>query len=207
MLGRAAQAPGRAAIPRIRRHDEVVDRARPKRNVRVLRPSIMIGHGKVDAWIGNGCARWNRQGRDRPGSRSWRRLMALAALGSPAATCCPRSRTKPPAGRRSGSIRRRTTRCWPEIIRGDQAVRDARGRYPYGRHAQQAVLEGAYANYRNGETATAVAAADRFIRTYPSHPTVDYAYYLKGLVHFREDQGSCSATRTRPTCRSAIRRR
>ena len=62
-------------------------------------------------------------------------------------------------------------------------------RYPYGRHAQQAVLEGAYANYRSGETANAVAAADRFIRTYPNHPSVDYAYYLKGLVHFREDQG------------------
>lgn len=62
-------------------------------------------------------------------------------------------------------------------------------RYPYGRHAQQAVLEGAYANYRAGETTNAVAAADRFIRTYPNHPSVDYAYYLKGLVHFREDQG------------------
>ena len=62
-------------------------------------------------------------------------------------------------------------------------------RYPYGRHAQQAVLEGAYASYRSGETAQAVSAADRFIRQYPNHPSVDYAYYLKGLVHFREDQG------------------
>jgi outer membrane protein assembly factor BamD len=62
-------------------------------------------------------------------------------------------------------------------------------RYPYGRYAQQAVLEGAYANYRAAETALAVAAADRFIRTYPNHPNVDYAYYLKGLVYFREDQG------------------
>jgi outer membrane protein assembly factor BamD len=63
------------------------------------------------------------------------------------------------------------------------------GRFPYGRHAQQAILEGAYANYRQGETAAAVAACDRFIRTYPNSPTVDYAYYLKGLVNFREDQG------------------
>lgn len=62
-------------------------------------------------------------------------------------------------------------------------------RFPYGRHAQQAILESAYANYRAGETPTAVAACDRFIRTYPNHPNVDYAYYLKGLVHFREDQG------------------
>ena len=62
-------------------------------------------------------------------------------------------------------------------------------RFPYGRYAQQAILELAYSNYRAGETATAVAACDRFIRTYPNHPNVDYAYYLKGLVHFREDQG------------------
>lgn len=62
-------------------------------------------------------------------------------------------------------------------------------RFPYGRYAQQAILESAYANYRAGETAAAIAAADRFIRTYPNHPNVDYAYYLKGLVNFREDQG------------------
>jgi outer membrane protein assembly factor BamD len=62
-------------------------------------------------------------------------------------------------------------------------------RFPYGRYAQQALLEGAYANYRAGEAAAAVSQCDRFIRTYPNHPNVDYAYYLKGLVNFREDQG------------------
>lgn len=63
------------------------------------------------------------------------------------------------------------------------------GRFPYGRHAQQAILEGAYSNYRQGETAAAIASCDRFIRTYPNNSNVDYAYYLKGLVNFREDQG------------------
>jgi outer membrane protein assembly factor BamD len=62
-------------------------------------------------------------------------------------------------------------------------------RFPYGRYAQQAILESAYSSYRAGETAAAVASCDRFIRTFPNHPNVDYAYYLKGLVHFREDQG------------------
>ena len=32
-------------------------------------------------------------------------------------------------------------------------------RYPYGRYAQQAILEGAFANWRNGEQAAATAAA------------------------------------------------
>ena len=62
-------------------------------------------------------------------------------------------------------------------------------RFPYGRYAQQSILESAYANWKAGEQTTAVAACDRFIRTYPNHPNVDYAYYLKGLVYFREDQG------------------
>jgi len=63
------------------------------------------------------------------------------------------------------------------------------GRFPYGRYAQQAILEGAYANFRQGEATPAIAACDRFIRTYPNHQIVDYAYYLKGLINFREDQG------------------
>jgi outer membrane protein assembly factor BamD len=62
-------------------------------------------------------------------------------------------------------------------------------RYPYGRFAQQAILEEAYTNYRTNETAAAIVDCDRFIRLYPNHPNVDYAYYLKGLVYFREDQG------------------
>jgi len=62
-------------------------------------------------------------------------------------------------------------------------------RFPYGRYAQQAILEGAFANWRAQEPAAATAACDRFIRTYPNHPNVDYAYFLKGLVYFREDQG------------------
>jgi outer membrane protein assembly factor BamD len=62
-------------------------------------------------------------------------------------------------------------------------------RYPYGRYAQQAQLEVAYAYYKQQEKASAIAACDRFIRLHPNHPNVDYAYYLKGLVDFNEDLG------------------
>ena len=62
-------------------------------------------------------------------------------------------------------------------------------RYPYGRYAQQAQIEIAYAYYKDNERASAIAAADRFIKLYPNHPHVDYAYYLKGLVNFNEKQG------------------
>jgi outer membrane protein assembly factor BamD len=62
-------------------------------------------------------------------------------------------------------------------------------RYPYGRFAQQAQLEVAYAHWKDGERALAVAAADRFIKLYPNHPHVDYAYFLKGLINFNELSG------------------
>jgi outer membrane protein assembly factor BamD len=62
-------------------------------------------------------------------------------------------------------------------------------RFPYGRYAQQAQLEVAYAYFRQQEAASAIAACDRFIRLHPNHPNVDYAYYLKGLANFNEDLG------------------
>jgi outer membrane protein assembly factor BamD len=62
-------------------------------------------------------------------------------------------------------------------------------RYPYGRFAQQAQLDIAYAYYKQMEPASAIGACDRFIRLHPNHPNVDYAYYLKGLVNFNEDLG------------------
>ena len=63
-------------------------------------------------------------------------------------------------------------------------------RYPYGRYAQQSQLEIAYAYYRNNDPAQAIAACDRFIKLHPNHPTVDYAYYLKGVINFYEDQSA-----------------
>jgi len=62
-------------------------------------------------------------------------------------------------------------------------------RYPYGRYAQQAQIEIAYAYYKDNESAQAVTAADRFIKLHPNHPNVDYAYYLKGLANFNDDLG------------------
>ncbi len=62
-------------------------------------------------------------------------------------------------------------------------------RYPYGRYAQQAQIEIAYAYYKDNEAASAITACDRFIRLHPNHPNVDYMYYLKGLVNFNEDLG------------------
>jgi outer membrane protein assembly factor BamD len=55
--------------------------------------------------------------------------------------------------------------------------------------AQQAQLDLAYAYYRSGEKALALAKLERFIRLHPTSPAMDYAYYLQGLVNFNEDLG------------------
>jgi len=62
-------------------------------------------------------------------------------------------------------------------------------RYPYGRFAQQAQIDIAYAYWKANEIPSSVAACDRFIKLHPNHPNVDYVYYLKGLVNFNEDLG------------------
>ncbi len=62
-------------------------------------------------------------------------------------------------------------------------------RYPYGRYAQQAQLEVAYAHFKDNAPELAIAAAERFIKLHPNHPNVDYAYYLKGLANFNDDLG------------------
>jgi outer membrane protein assembly factor BamD len=62
-------------------------------------------------------------------------------------------------------------------------------KFPFGRFAQQAQLEVAYAYYKQGETASALTALDKFIKLHPNHPSLDYALYLKALVNFKEDLG------------------
>ncbi|MEM7408531.1 MAG: outer membrane protein assembly factor BamD [Pseudomonadota bacterium] len=62
-------------------------------------------------------------------------------------------------------------------------------RYPFGPFAQQAQLESSFAYYKTSEPASAVAAADRFIKLNPQHPNVDYAYYMKGLAQFDQGRG------------------
>ena len=59
-------------------------------------------------------------------------------------------------------------------------------RYPFGTYAQQAQMEIAYAYYRQGDQAQAVAAVERFIKLHPNHPNVDYMYYLRGLINFND---------------------
>ena len=59
--------------------------------------------------------------------------------------------------------------------------------------AQQAALELAYAYWKTGERAQAQSTLDRFIKLHPSSPALDYALYLKGIVHFNDNLGILSS--------------
>ena len=62
-------------------------------------------------------------------------------------------------------------------------------RFPFGTFGQQAILDLAYAYYRNDEPDAAVSTAERFIKLYPQNAHVDYAYYLKGLANMQRGKG------------------
>lgn len=74
-------------------------------------------------------------------------------------------------------------------VKAIQYFEKLESRYPYGRFAQQAQIDIAYAYWKDNEPASAVAACDRFIKLHPNHPNVDYVYYLRGLVNFNENLG------------------
>ena len=59
-------------------------------------------------------------------------------------------------------------------------------RYPFGIYATQAMLDLAYANYEFEKKDEAIVQCNRFIRLYPNHPNVDYAYYLRALANFEK---------------------
>ena len=60
-------------------------------------------------------------------------------------------------------------------------------RYPYGRLAQQSMLDLAYSYYRSDESDKALAQLDQFIHIYPRHPYIDYALYMKGVVEYEKN--------------------
>ena len=57
-------------------------------------------------------------------------------------------------------------------------------RFPFSEPARQGQIDLIYAYYKNREAESAIDQADQFIRENPTHPRVDYAYYVKGLVYF-----------------------
>ena len=63
-------------------------------------------------------------------------------------------------------------------------------RFPYGSYTEQAQLELAYAQHRNNLPEEALSTINRFIKTYPAHDKIAYAFYLKALINFERGSGA-----------------
>jgi len=72
------------------------------------------------------------------------------------------------------------------------ALEELEARYPFGRYAEQAQLDLVYARYSSLDLEGAKLAADRFIRLHPQSPSVDYAYYVRGISNYNIDVGVSS---------------
>jgi outer membrane protein assembly factor BamD len=75
-------------------------------------------------------------------------------------------------------------------------------RFPFGPYNEQSQLELAYVQYKTGKPDDATSTIDRFIRTYPRHAHIDYAYYLKAVINFDRNVGLMTRVfRTDPSAR------
>ncbi|MBU3617404.1 outer membrane protein assembly factor BamD [Polynucleobacter sp. JS-Polo-80-F4] len=62
-------------------------------------------------------------------------------------------------------------------------------RFPFSPYSQQAQINAAYCYWKAQEQTQALVAIDRFIKLHQGSPSLDYAYYLKGLITFNDDLG------------------
>ncbi len=90
------------------------------------------------------------------------------------------------------------SRYTPEVLydRGQKALKASNyneavqtfealtARYPFTPQSRQGRLDIIYAYYKLGEKESGKDAAETFIRENPTHPRIDYAWYLKGLIDF-----------------------
>jgi len=73
------------------------------------------------------------------------------------------------------------------FVRATEALDDLEAKFPFGKYAEQAQLDLIYARYGSLDLDGSILAADRFIRLHPQSPSVDYAYYVRGIAHYNLD--------------------
>lgn len=115
-------------------------------------------------------------------------LVVACLLGALLAAGCTSTREREIAGTPDGLYQRASEALAAGSY--DEAVRIfevLEARYPFSDAARQSRLDIMFAYYRKGAKEEAIDAADTFIRENPTHPRIDYAYYIKGLVYFDRD--------------------
>jgi len=69
-----------------------------------------------------------------------------------------------------------------------QAYETLEARFPFANETKQAQLNLIYAYYSNAQPEAAIEATEQFERENPTHPRMDYALYMRGVVQFKGEK-------------------
>ena len=116
-------------------------------------------------------------------------VLLLAGCATPKSSVLPSESSKPGEDAAKLYAPAKTAMERGDYSTAIKGFEDLEARYPYGPYAEQAQLDTAYAYYKQDESAAAVAAADRFIKLHPANPSVDYAWYIKGIAYYQAIKG------------------
>lgn len=61
-------------------------------------------------------------------------------------------------------------------------------RFPFGPISHQVQLDLIYAYYKTGDAEDGLALTDRFLRLNPTHPNIDYVYYMRALINISTEE-------------------
>ena len=73
-----------------------------------------------------------------------------------------------------------------DVLFAAKKFNEAEMLYPQSEWAPKAALMAAYAYYRQDYYGDTIAEVRRFIRVYPNHPQLDYAYYLLAISNYEQ---------------------
>ncbi len=73
-----------------------------------------------------------------------------------------------------------------DVLFAAKKFNEAEMLYPQSEWAPKAALMAAYAYYRQDYYGDTIAEVSRFIRVYPKHPQLDYAYYLLAISNYEQ---------------------
>lgn len=123
-----------------------------------------------------------------PGNRFWRAVTLGSVLWLAFAIAgCAQKAVETGAPQNSAEAQYRKAKA--RLDNGDyfgavDAFETLEALFPFGEYTQQAQLNVAYAYLKQSEFDNAIAAADRYIKLYPTSDDIDYAWFIKGLANY-----------------------
>jgi outer membrane protein assembly factor BamD len=110
--------------------------------------------------------------------------LLLLCLGTLLTACGGRGSTVEDAGPEALYDRGRSAMESSNYPLAAQYFMALQSRYPFSNVTRQAQLDLIHVFYRGGEPERAIDAAEVFERENPTHPRVDYALYMRGVIYF-----------------------